>query len=754
MIIGEAPGFREDEIGKPFAGKAGKVLDKQLSDIGLSREDVYITNVVKCRPPENRKPTSTEMKACREYLDKELQEVNPKNVFLLGAMALKAFTRKAKITRMRGKRIEHEGRILMPGFHPAAILHDPGKTKALEQDFQAFKRLLDGEEEQESKFEWKMITRTSFNQFLVELMESDEVAYDIETSRLEPFFEDSFVRMISFALPSGRTWLLPLETEHGPHNGDRTTQRTILARILAVIEEYEIKGIAQNGKFESQWLQEIYGLKFPLDFDTMLASHVLDENSDHDLEYQARTHLGVSTWDIELKLKQGFDITITEFLRVAEYCGKDSHYTLRLKSAYMSHFRKDPVLRRLFFKLVMPVARVYQDTEMRGFTINLKAMNSLRKEFTRKRERLLKRLNDLAGGEVNWNSPAQVAEVIFGKLELKPVEETAGGKPSTAESTLLRLRDKHPLPAILLDYRGVEKNLNTYINGLVPLMVGDKLYISTKLHGTVTGRFSSRLHQIPRESSIRSIFTAPKGWRFFQADYGQIELRIAAMYSGDQRMKMIFQTGGDIHSTTASEVLGVPVEDLTKEQRKKAKPINFGFVYGMGWYKFIIYARDNYGVTVTPKESKAYRRRFFELFNGLPAWHERQRRIVNRQGFVESPTGRRRRLPGALSNEDDIRSEAERQAINSPVQGFGSGDLKAMGMIEIHEKMNPEELQLLGEVHDSILGIVREDKLELLHRLKCIMESPKLLKDFEINMTVPIVVDIEIGDWGAGRIME
>lgn len=194
------------------------------------------------------------------------------------------------------------------------------------------------------------------------------------------------------------------------------------------------------------------------------------------------------------------------------------------------------------------------------------------------------------------------------------------------------------------------------------------------------------------------------------------------------------------------------MSEVTKDERKMAKAVNFGLVYGMGWPKLVIYARDNYGVDMTNNEAKQFRRRFFELYSALPVWHERQRRCVRAFGQVVSLSGRVRRLPGIDSSDRGMRAEAERQAINSPVQGFGSGDLKAMAMVEISDTFKPKVLQIKGEVHDSILMWVRTKLLDsTLPRVKKIMEQPHLLETFGIKMTVPLVVDFEVGPWGEGK---
>ena len=331
----------------------------------------------------------------------------------------------------------------------------------------------------------------------------------------------------------------------------------------------------------------------------------------------------------------------------------------------------------------------------------------------------------------------------------------------------MQLRDKHPIVELILKYRGVNIQISHFIDGWINRMWGRRLFPNFKLHGTVTGRTSCtdpNLQQVPRDPIIRNLVGAPEGWSVVEIDYSQAELRIAAIMSGDETMKRIYQTGGDIHTHTYEMITGEKVSDdkyIKKEQRKKAKAVNFGFVYGMGWRKFKIYARDNYGVDLTDKEAEQWRERFFQAYHSLPKWHSKQRRIVQSMGQVRSPIGRLRRLPDIYSTDKSKKAEAERQSINSPVQGFGS-DLTILGMSEIMGNaqyydpdyvLDKDKFFVIGTVHDATLFEVRNDYLmEFCPRAKHILEHPKALEDvFHFDTDVPIVADVAVGkSWGAG----
>ena len=343
----------------------------------------------------------------------------------------------------------------------------------------------------------------------------------------------------------------------------------------------------------------------------------------------------------------------------------------------------------------------------------------------------------------------------------------------------------------LVAYRERAKFISTYINGFQQFMVGDKLYVSYKLHGTVTGRYSSRIHSIPRDGKIRNLITAPDGWEFVQGDISQAELRAAAAASGDGELRRCFTEDIDVHwrtlmHTLTSAGLGEYVRNLRetaqslkkgsnrtlvedaeivtvagpevctaiwggwKEGRKKAKAINFGFLYGMYEKKFMETARVKYQWDATFDEAHRARESYFSLYSGLKGWHNKMKKLAKLNGYVRNLFGRLRRLPGIEARDKFVRMEAERQAINSPIQGF-IGDYKAAVMVEVHETIDRKKFRLVGEHHDAILGIVKtEYKSEVLPKVLRIMREPKLMKTFKINLGLPMEGELEVGPWGKG----
>jgi len=325
--------------------------------------------------------------------------------------------------------------------------------------------------------------------------------------------------------------------------------------------------------------------------------------------------------------------------------------------------------------------------------------------------------------------------------------------PSTAESVLLQLAAQHPAPKLLLEYRGYKGHLEKVTSWLEKADERGRVHTNYKLFGTVTGRLSSEdpnLQQVPREGIMRTCFGAPDGWAFVEADFSQVELRIAAMLSGDPTLRSVYLTGGDAHTKTASEVSGKAPGLLTKEERKKAKPVNFGFLYGMGSAKFTSYAFDNYGVKFSAAESEKVRNTFFETYPMLRPWHARQRRTVHRYGYVTSPIGRVRHLPNINSRDEGVRKDSERQAINSPVQSFAS-DLMLTAMVRLHYMLKAGEARIVGTVHDAILFEIRLDKLKKwLPVIKQTMEDVDVIRRwFGYDIDLPIVAEVSYGKyWG------
>jgi DNA polymerase-1 len=406
-----------------------------------------------------------------------------------------------------------------------------------------------------------------------------------------------------------------------------------------------------------------------------------------------------------------------------------------------------------------------QEVEMTGAYVDKERLfdriSILQKEIRRRKREMddwvpEKMLDTFPRGEFNYRSPQQVSRLLYsskkrGGFGLQPMMFTKNGNASTNEESLQEYLE-HPFIGLLFELRTLEmKWMSTY---LLPWSMKldrfSRLHTTYKLYGTVTGRLSGDLQQVPRDSFIRSVFGAPPGWLRVDADFSQIELRIAAHCANERTMKRMFLTGVDIHTMVASDITGKLAEDVGKEERKMAKAVDFGYLYGMFPKKFQKYAKINYGIDVSMAEAEVSREKYFRMFPGLVRWHERQKRMVGTHFQVSSPLGRVRHLPDIQSPDRIVRMEAERQAINSPVQSCAS-DITLFGMVKLHPLLNPREARMVMTLHDSIGFEIKEDRVEHYEPLiKETLESLPLQKTFGTRLSVPLIADVESATHWAG----
>lgn len=819
MIIGESPPADRDNWDPCSSSPTGSLMRSSLSGVGLSPDEVFFTHAVSCRPPEGRAPTKGEIKACKRWLDYQIEQVKPLYVLLMGNTPLQAITGKAGITTKRGRPFEKDGIIFLPTYSPAYALREPDYEDTFRRDIQLLRDIVDfgGIPEEEQLNIRLVLTRGDFQELLRSL--KGAVSFDIETTQLYPWQtqklnsrtglweKDPEPKIVSIGFGTFDTqWILPVCHPQSPWTFDELQE--MIEELSPIVEELFL--IMHNGKFDLLWMWVHFGVQWPLDFDTMLAHYLLDENMRHGLKYLAQVYCGAPDWEVDLDTKQGN----SSLKRLAKYHSHDLYYTRKLRYVLGKKLTKDPEVKRVFDKILMPCARLFTEIEMNGVFIDDskfgEAEEYLRGEYDKALGELKEweplNMTDSKGRpqDFNWGSPAQLAKLLFGSpkegipfgLGLDVVEYTDAGNPSCSESVIKRI--DHPCTGALLRFREAKQQLSFFIDGWRPylrkLPNGDTyLHPSFKLHGTVTGRLSCEhpnLQQVPRDKRIRSLITAPKGWTLVECDLSQIELRIAAELANEASMLHAFANGIDVHWLTAIREIArggglkelvldtartwkqnkalsysqaidvllemgpeeaVAINPAWKENRKKAKAINFGYLYGMWWKKFKLYARDNYGVSVTDEEAQASRETFFDEYSGFPDWHNRQKRYARKYGYVKSLSGRKRRLPAALSPTDTPeRREAERQAINSPVQSFAN-ELNLMAALQLRSEYSRGVVRICGTVHDAILLRVRDDYVAEVHdRLLEIMKRPRLMDELGIDIFVPIEGEGSVGPWGAG----
>ena len=825
LVIGEQPRINP---------RAKSILMDAFEAAEIKEKHVKWTNVLEESIPEGKNVTKTMIKAAKPGLLERVEDKDPGFVVLLGNTACQAYIDQTGIRNLRGKPIVHGERVVLPILHPNQALHDDKWITVIEGDLRKLKECINfGGIPEERELDYHIVdTWDKVKAMLKDLRGT--VAIDLETSRLYPFTTQldelldtrrasneaikahkathgSNNRPRVVAMQFGcrkRQWVVPMETA-----GIWTATELKKIVRLVTIKLKDCFTVFHNGKFDCLWMLVRFGVKWHVDFDTMLAHYLLDENDFHGLKYLAQKYLGAPDWDVEGKEK-------TEWSpRNAKYAAHDVFYTRKLRFILKALLEEDHDVKRVHDHIMIPCIRLFIEAEFRGVYLNLDQMddaeNYLREELATALKNLDKwgakaRLVDKKTGKINWGSADQLADLLFVQLKIKPIEQTGGGKNSVSESVLLRI--DHPMVGDLLKFRAASKQLSSFIDGWRPYIDTEgRLHPVFKLHGTVTGRLSCEhpnLQQVPRDPRIRTLITAMLGWTLVEMDLSQIELRIAAELADEHNMLSAFNTGIDVHWLTAlreiergagykdeikrtvklhHEQNGIEYERMNysdcveyllkmggdaavdvvkaweettkanaafidwKETRKKAKAINFGYLYGMWWKKFKIYARDNYGVVVTDDQAQGSRNAFFELYPQFTKWHDKQRRFAQVNGYVRSLSGRKRRLPHAMAGSDTPqRREAQRQAINSPVQSFAN-ELNLMAALQMREEFSPSWFRLVGTVHDAVLCEVRNDHVEhVWNRGLEIMSGPKLLKKFEIDLSVPIEAEAKLGPWGKG----
>ena len=522
-------------------------------------------------------------------------------------------------------------------------------------------------------------------------------------------------------------------------NEDRKRFNTLVRNM----KKRHVKCVYQNGKFDTLYIEEKLGVKLPIHEDVMLMGTAYDLSEKHGLKAMAQKYLHVDDWDIKKKEKLSGDYdTVVPYLKL------DLKYTWELFEWFSTHMNETQ--EKLYKKLLLKAYRMYRDVERNGIFLDLSRFKEVKQDYAQREKDALQKLNDRY--EINWNSAPQKQNVLFVQEKLPVIKLTPAGKPSADAKAMKRLAAKgYELPQLILNYSAVNTLNKMFLNRWEDdADENGRLHPTFNLTNVVSGRTSCtdpNLQQVPRNKDIRSLFTAPKGRVFFEADYSQLELRIAAHYAKEPTMLKIYREGGDIHTMTAKIMTGG--KEPTKEERSKAKAVNFGFLYGMSAKKFVDYAYDSYGVSFSLKEAEHYRDAFFMKYSRLLPWHKEQEELCEMLGGVSNLFGRFRKLPKIYSNKKFERLEAARRAVNTPVQGTGS-DILLSAAVEVHKKLSKYGLKVCGTIHDSIVGEFNEEDTDwIVDEIKSIMAHPKIMRNFGVELSVDLEADIGVGPWGS-----
>lgn len=739
MIIGEAPGYREDESGVPFVGKSGRLLDTILETVGLDRDKVYITNVVHCRPPDNRTPSMAEMRACRKYLIRERKIIRPKIIVTLGNIALKGLfnSNTYSVKKERGKILDYRGIKVIPTYHPAAALRASYYAKLIYEDLQRGLEMAGSSSKLGPKGAYTLITTDNRSTALKRLLKAKVISLDVETSSLDMFDKKEKLICIGISDKAGEAFVFPATDKN-------------LDAVFDIVEEKPMI-IGHGFKFDLKWLRR-YGIKPRWHiFDTMVAMHLLDENyPDKSLKHLALTKLefGQRLSDahaIILKRRaDGEEPTWKEWL---EYNGGDADATFQLFEKFMPLLNQENLDRLMHFQMVG--TKVLTGMEYRGFKIDMDAYRILKKRYESELEKLRYRLRQCLG-DINLNSTTQLADKLYNELKLPIVKRTPTKAPSCDEEALTMLmketKEHRKTLTLLLEYRNREKLHTTYIKGLITrgLIKSDgRVHCNYKITGTVTGRLSCKdpnLQNIPREGDLKLMFTSSfSDGRIIQVDYSQVELRVLAHYARSLSLINAFKSGRDIHREVAAKVFRKSPKAITEQERKFTKQVNFGIIY--------LISAQGLADKLNCTRRRAYNlmQDWFREFPEVKEWINEMKSLITRKGEVITPMGRKRRFYKTDPTTGEGR-ENIRKGVNFPIQSLAS-DITVHSMIKLYYSLFQDGLKarVVANVHDAVLvDCPRKEVRRVASLIRTIFLKPP------VELRVPLDVEIKVGkNWGS-----
>ena len=588
-----------------------------------------------------------------------------------------------------------------------------------------------------------LLTEADLNRWVEKLKQAKLFALDTETDNLD-YMAANLVG-ISFALENGEAAYLPLQLDYlgAPKTLEKTTALLLLKPFL---ENPAIKKVGQNFKYDLTIFArngiDVQGVAF----DTMLESYVLNSTGRHNMDDLAKRYLGhqtISFEEIAGKGKNQLTFNQIPLEQAAEYAAEDADVTMKLQQVLWEKLSKEPSLEKLFKEMELPLLGVLSRMERRGVLIDSDALFLQSNEIANRLSELEEQAYVLAGQPFNLASTKQLQEILFDKLGLPVIQKTPKGAPSTNEEVLEELAFSHELPKVLVEHRGLSKLKSTYTDKLPQMVNPQTGRVHTSYHQavTATGRLSSsdpNLQNIPIRNEegrrIRQAFIAREGFTIVAADYSQIELRIMAHLSQDQGLINAFTQGKDIHRSTAAEIFGVALDEVTSEQRRNAKAINFGLIYGMSAFGL---SRQ---LGIGRADAQSYMDLYFKRYPGVQTFMHDIREKAKAQGYVETLFGRRLYLPDINSSNGMRRKAAERVAINAPMQGTAA-DIIKRAMIQLDQKLqNDTDIAMIMQVHDELVFEVRSEKVAFYSELiKTQMESAA-------DLVVPLIVDVGQGN--------
>ncbi len=588
-----------------------------------------------------------------------------------------------------------------------------------------------------------ILTPAQLDDWLARIERAELVALDTETDSLDPLTAN--LVGISFAVAPGEAAYLPLR-HAGPAAPEQLAFDATLARLRPWLESERAAKVGQNLKYDMHVFANAGIQVSGVAHDTLLESYILESDRGHDLDSLSQRHLGITTIKYAEVAGKGagqIGFAQVDVARATEYSAEDSDIALRLHHALHSRLRREARLEALYRDIEMPVLDILFQMERTGVLIDSAALGRQSHELGGKMMQVEQAAHAAAKQPFNLNSPKQIQEILFDREKLPVVKKTPSGAPSTDEEVLQQLALDYPLPKLILEYRTLAKLKSTYTDKL-PRSVNPRtgrVHTSFSQAVAVTGRLASsepNLQNIPVRTAegrrIRAAFIAPPGWHIVSADYSQIELRIMAHLSGDERLLDAFAKGEDVHRATAAEIFAAPPAEITSEQRRYAKVINFGLIYGMSAFGL---ARE---LGLERGAAQAYIERYFARYPGVKRYMDETRESARSKGYVETVFGRRLWMPEIRSSNAGRRQGAERAAINAPMQGTAA-DLVKLAMIAVADRLAANRLQsrLVLQVHDELVLEVPQGELD------SIRGSLPGLMGGVAQLAVPLLVEVGVG---------
>ena len=590
-----------------------------------------------------------------------------------------------------------------------------------------------------------VLTEPQLDEWVARIQAAELVAVDTETTSLDYMVAD--LVGVSVAVEAGKAAYIPFGHDY-LGVPDQLPRELVMAKLKPLLEDPSVKKVGQNLKYDMSIFAQHGVALGGIEFDTMLESYVLDSVATrHDMDSLAEKYLGEETTKfVDVAGKGASQLTFNQVAleEAAPYAAEDADITLRLHQALWPQVSAEPTLKRVLADIELPLVPVLSRIERAGALVDDTLLFQQSQELAVRIIELEKQAWELAGQEFNLASPKQLGEILFTKLEIPVLKKTAKGAPSTKEEVLQELALDYPLPKVLLEHRGLAKLKSTYTDKLPTMINRATKRIHTSYHqsGTATGRLSSsdpNLQNIPVRNAegrrVRQAFVAGQGKKMVAADYSQIELRIMAHLSEDPSLVAAFAAGQDIHRATAAEVFATAPDAVTADQRRSAKAINFGLIYGMSAFGL---ARQ---LNIGRKQAAEYIDTYFDRYPGVLSYMNNVRSSAAEQGYVETFFGRRLYLPEINSRNGMRRQAAERTAINAPMQGTAA-DIIKLAMISVDDWLQHSGLTsvMIMQVHDELILEVPE------HELQQVTDGLAQRMEKAASLKVPLVVDVGVGN--------